>query len=253
MAIKYNGNTIKTIHFNGEKINELMVNGSMVWEKAAGVITGEYENWVLTKEISSYGRTYLHPQQYDITTYGVDISKVGDNYYPVYKDDGSAWTICIPELAGKDYNFEIDLSIGSWGNFATPLRHGAYLQGERTSSGTYEGAMNAVGVVFRSTSTGYRAMPARLTDTNFSTARTYYSLFPKVDDTIKNKGRRLTLRMERRGSTFRYILTHLDSGEILFDLIYTDVPFSNTGDNIIINLNNQQSGARHYDFRLEIL
>lgn len=254
MAIKYNGNTIKTIHFNGETIKELVVNGYVVWKKAGGVITGEYGNWTLTGQPGTNTSTYLHPQQYHITTWDVRIVSSGANRWPmtIKKYRNAAWSIRIPELAGKDYNFEIDLSISSYGNYSVPLRHGVYLQGE-TGSTLLETTMNAIGVIFMTDRSGYRAMPAQLTAADISLANANYSSFPgTTSPRLTTSTGNSTLRMERRGSTFHFILTR-STGTVLYDLTYTDVAFSNTGDNIIFNLFNESSGARHYDFRLEIL
>lgn len=110
MAIKYNGNTIKTIYFNGEKINELMVNGNMVWEKAA--LLYFFDDF----DRMDIGATPVIGPAYN---YNIRSSTSENKYKPVYGDSGY---VVFPGPDSGNFTIEADITRTS-----TSGRIGVYL------------------------------------------------------------------------------------------------------------------------------
>jgi len=115
MGIKYNGSGVQAIYYNGFTIAKMMNNGNGVWTKPLGSIIIQ-SRWAECKTTINNAPTaftqFTHPTGYKAYSYGGRLYLEDSELRLGHGEQGTAnfFAMNIPDLAGKDYNFEVSLN-----------------------------------------------------------------------------------------------------------------------------------------------
>lgn len=240
MGVKYNGSDVQAIYYNGFTIAKMMHNGNTVWTPPVSGILIE-SRWVeCVDAINNTGTAYnrfTHPSGYSAYSYGGELYFM-DNEYRIGKGAQSNvnfFAMNIPDLAGKDYDFEVSLN----NNFASS-GEGAKILIQGINNNNFADAYNGadgVGVSLSciTSKTTYRWYPAKFGNTSMTQLTNSLNPLLEPYQAVETgpPGEYIYIQ-QRRGTNLYIKASSRASGQVILERNFENVPFNDLGTIILI-------------------
>lgn len=245
MGIKYNGNDVQAIYYNGLTIAKMMNNNNAVWAQPVNsrVYLSDFANLVPTV-VDTYRTKYTHPNGY--TGRGMTTKIVGSTIEATGVFSRCGITFFFPNFAGKDYKLRVE---GNW--YFTSSGQDSLMSAQGTGSIDNDNVLNGLGFLVRSdmgpTDIDY-LIPIQKTSTNMTDpARAYWGTFKILTQASLSN---TALEWTRVGTSLTLKVINLSTQAVVLETTETvSVPFDNTGNAVNIIW---FQGGQITNFRMEI-